>query len=549
MAELKWEYEGNRRGPKGAKGLQGLPGVNAVENDAAVAAYIESPGSATRSAAVNLFGANSVRLFGAKGDGITDDSAAINAAIDAFGSVYFPAGVYKINSTILVPYNTDAPVGLEFANGARLVAGTALTEMVRMGAYDAATGPCFEYFRVTGGNFDGNGLAGTAIRVTSKLVSLIIDSVNIDRVTFCGLYLEDPDGHKTSHDSLVSNFRMNRQGPGTVQATYGIFAEGGDWQASNLYMRDCDTFIRSVGMLQIANAHFFNLATVKGSIGIRCSNVLYANNIYFDTITTGISLKNDDGTFSNYPCVLTDIFWYQYEAADEPVAVFHVCRDTPLHISGVETVFKKAAHPVRVMNVYTPAGERSFALTQFKSGVLHPGSTNPDDMAKSGAARNKQAIPLTSMKSSHAAGQGVCIGYVPARDTLSTRTQIMRVAAAEHARSNLLHFFIDYNSSGKPTSILRSTGEVVVSGSTASASVVNGVQFGNGKLWLGIKDAVMIDGRQFFPIYLFNDVTSLGYLSATYAEITGSAQPLLWATNAPWESGLTAASFLVTTKP
>jgi hypothetical protein len=40
--------------------------------------------------------------FGAFGDGVTDDTAAIQAAINAASSVYFPAGSYRISSTITV---------------------------------------------------------------------------------------------------------------------------------------------------------------------------------------------------------------------------------------------------------------------------------------------------------------------------------------------------------------------------------------------------------------------------------------------------------------
>lgn len=45
----------------------------------------------------------SVKQFGAKGDGVTDDTAAITAAIAAMpwgGCLYFPSGYYKISSTI-----------------------------------------------------------------------------------------------------------------------------------------------------------------------------------------------------------------------------------------------------------------------------------------------------------------------------------------------------------------------------------------------------------------------------------------------------------------
>ena len=50
MGELQWEYEGNRRGPRGREGAQGLPGMNAVPTDAAVGAYVGDDGSATGSA-------------------------------------------------------------------------------------------------------------------------------------------------------------------------------------------------------------------------------------------------------------------------------------------------------------------------------------------------------------------------------------------------------------------------------------------------------------------------------------------------------------------
>lgn len=44
--------------------------------------------------------AKSVHAFGAVGDGVTDDTAAIQAALDAGGNIYFPAGRYKVTAQL-----------------------------------------------------------------------------------------------------------------------------------------------------------------------------------------------------------------------------------------------------------------------------------------------------------------------------------------------------------------------------------------------------------------------------------------------------------------
>ena len=73
--------------------------------------------SGTRTTFSNVIGAGiesrshvSVKVFGAVGDGVTDDTAAIQAAIDAVttsgGVVSFPAGVYLISSTLRLKQKT-----------------------------------------------------------------------------------------------------------------------------------------------------------------------------------------------------------------------------------------------------------------------------------------------------------------------------------------------------------------------------------------------------------------------------------------------------------
>jgi len=60
-------------------------------------------GATSRTVTSKLQESVSVKDFGAVGDGTTDDTAAIQAAINTGASVYLPTGTYKITSTLTFP--------------------------------------------------------------------------------------------------------------------------------------------------------------------------------------------------------------------------------------------------------------------------------------------------------------------------------------------------------------------------------------------------------------------------------------------------------------
>ena len=66
-----------------------------------------------------LFAMRDVREYGARGDGKTTDTAAIQKAIDAGGIVHFPAGTY-LTGTIYLKSNG----GIDLAPGAVLLASS-----------------------------------------------------------------------------------------------------------------------------------------------------------------------------------------------------------------------------------------------------------------------------------------------------------------------------------------------------------------------------------------------------------------------------------------
>lgn len=97
-------------GPKGDTGATGPQGPAGVADDASVAALVpSSSGSATSAALLATYARGvSVTAYGATGDGTTDDSTAVQAAIQAVysaggGEVHFPRGIYRCNSQIVIP--------------------------------------------------------------------------------------------------------------------------------------------------------------------------------------------------------------------------------------------------------------------------------------------------------------------------------------------------------------------------------------------------------------------------------------------------------------
>lgn len=63
-------------------------------------------GAVTRSLAEKVGDVVSVKDFGAVGDGVTNDAVAIQSAASAGGTIYVPAGTYRVNQTINLSHNT-----------------------------------------------------------------------------------------------------------------------------------------------------------------------------------------------------------------------------------------------------------------------------------------------------------------------------------------------------------------------------------------------------------------------------------------------------------
>lgn len=84
-----------------------------------------------------ISGWNSVREFGAVGDGVTDDTAAIQAALDgAVGALYFPPGVYAVSGSGAACLTLTRNLDIIGCSGRwaviRATAGTDMTSILRV---------------------------------------------------------------------------------------------------------------------------------------------------------------------------------------------------------------------------------------------------------------------------------------------------------------------------------------------------------------------------------------------------------------------------------
>lgn len=190
-----------------------VPGINDINLNATAVEYDPPFAGALTSGytvAEKLEQYVSVKDFGAVGDGVTNDSAAIQAAINAFipasgtapitgRTVFFPAGTYLINSSV----STYSAINLVGEGAASILkAGPSCTgQIINL----AGIGGTYRYAKIANLAFLSTVAGVWAIKSTAGLVlNSIIDGINLD--TTLGISVCEPNTYTqaTTISNIVS---------------------------------------------------------------------------------------------------------------------------------------------------------------------------------------------------------------------------------------------------------------------------------------------------------------------------------------------------------
>ncbi|WP_292071127.1 glycosyl hydrolase family 28-related protein [Mesorhizobium sp.] len=165
--------------------------TNGAGADPAWAGFLQAgTGAVTRTWQDKVRERISVKDFGATGDGVTDDTAAIQAAETARaavgGELIFPPGTYQISATNITVNRAN---GGRWRGVGQAMLRASANNTILCVLSSAATGSSAKSFRVTGLHFHGGGFTGVrGVHETSPYFTFV-DDCTFTQMAFCGSFI------------------------------------------------------------------------------------------------------------------------------------------------------------------------------------------------------------------------------------------------------------------------------------------------------------------------------------------------------------------------
>lgn len=199
-----------------------------------------------------------VREFGTKGDGVADDTNAIQRAVES-GVAFFPRGIYRITAPVKIDLEKTGPTTLSGDGTARIVmtaagpafrfigthAGSADPKTLKPGVWEQQRGPRVSGIEITGEHAEADAIEATGtiqltisdcvirkvrhgIRLVERNRNVLISACHIYENKGCGVFLDHVNLHQTN--IVGSHISYNAGG--------GVVSRGGE--VRNLHIGTCD---------------------------------------------------------------------------------------------------------------------------------------------------------------------------------------------------------------------------------------------------------------------------------------------------------------------
>jgi Pectate lyase superfamily protein/Right handed beta helix region len=202
----------------------------------------------------------SVRDFGSVGDGKTDDSAAIQKAVDSgLGDIVFPKGNYRLSKTVTIELDKTGYTALVGDGTARIVmagsgpafhfigthAGSADPGAFKPEVWERQRAPMVSHLEIIGDNAEADGIEATGtmqLTVTETAIHDLRNAIHLTTrnrniiVANCHLYHNSGAGvfydHVNLHQSNITGSHISYNAAG------GVVTRGGE--VRNIQISGCD---------------------------------------------------------------------------------------------------------------------------------------------------------------------------------------------------------------------------------------------------------------------------------------------------------------------
>jgi hypothetical protein len=254
----------------------------------------------------------SVKQFGAKGDGLTDDTQALQNAIEfnTFGTLYFDKGSYLISTSLKTYIDNIKQCNIEMEKTTILKTNSNLDCLIELGGLGGNSESInLRHRYIKGGILDATNCE-SGIKINEGAMGILIEGIEIKSFNTYGIYVPKDSNNYSSDLSIISCY-IN--GKGSEYNNYGIYFERPDNNLENLRLNALHTCIYAeAGGQFIINCHGLGVGNSNNwfnntkFLHLKTSSLNEISNCYCDTLQTFI--YNED----NSDFTLVDSVYYSY---------------------------------------------------------------------------------------------------------------------------------------------------------------------------------------------------------------------------------------------